>query len=68
MRRRLRSPRAHSGTNAEDPGSSIISVIGPESKSRPVPFCSGRFRGRLSTDALYQRQASVVTEKVLHLS
>jgi hypothetical protein len=46
----------------------MISVVDPESKSRPVPFCSGLFRGRLSTDALYQRQASVVTEKVLHLS
>ena len=33
-----------------------------------VPFCSGLFRGRLSTDSLYQRQASVVTEKVLNLS
>ena len=46
----------------------LISVIDPEPKPRPVPFCPGLFHGRLSTDALYQRQAFVVTEKVLHVS
>jgi hypothetical protein len=39
-----------------------------ESKSKPVPFCSGLFRNKLSTGALYQGQASVVTEKVLRAS
>lgn len=50
-----RSFRLECGRSRVD-ATRIISVIDAESKSKPVPFCYGLFRGGLAIGALYQRK------------